>query len=69
MHRLYHADELPPPWRPGPVAAPYVFIAVNIAIGGIALGTLWLLLRGRLLPPPLVPPAATAPLQVAPRVL
>jgi tellurite resistance protein len=55
----------------GPIAlaAPYVFAAVNLAIGAIALGTLWLLLRGRLLPPPLVPPAVTAPLQAAPRVL
>jgi tellurite resistance protein len=54
---------------PGPVAAaaPYVFIAVNLAIGGMAIGTLWLLLRGRLLPPPLVPPPA--PLPAAPRVL
>jgi len=51
------------------LAVPYVFIAVNLAIGGIALGTLWLLLRARLLPPPLLPPAATAPLQVAARVL
>jgi len=50
----------------GPIsaAAPYVFIAVNLAIGGIAAGTLWLLLRGRLLPPPLVP--TPAPLQPAP---
>jgi tellurite resistance protein len=55
----------------GPItlAAPYVFIAVNLAIGSIALGTLWLLLRGRLLPAPLVPPATTATLQAAPRVL
>jgi len=54
---------------PGPISAvaPYVFTAVNAAIGGIAIGTLWLLLRGRLLPPPLVPPPA--PLQPAPRVL
>ena len=54
---------------PGPIsaAAPYVFIAVNLAIGGIAAGTLWLLLRGRLLPPPLVPPPA--PLQPSPQVL
>jgi tellurite resistance protein len=42
----------------GPLAAtaPVVFIAVNVAIGGIAAATLWLLLRGRLLPPPLLPP-------------
>ena len=58
---------------PGPIsaAAPYVFLAVNAAIDSIAVGTLWLLLRGRLLPPPLVPPAAVTPtpLQPAPRVL
>lgn len=53
----------------GPVslAAPYVFVAVNLAIGGIAAGTLWLLVRGRLLPPPLLPAAES--LQAAPRVL
>jgi tellurite resistance protein len=53
----------------GPISAiaPYVFIAVNLAIGSIAVGTVWLLLRGRLLPPPLAP--APAPLQPAPRVL
>lgn len=54
---------------PGPIsaAAPRVFFAVNLVIGGMAVGTLWLLLRGRLLPPPLVPPPA--PLPAAPRVL
>jgi tellurite resistance protein len=41
---------------PIPLAAPYVLIAVSLTIGGIAAGTLWLLLRGRLLPPPLQPP-------------
>jgi hypothetical protein len=40
---------------PIPLAAPYVLIAVSLTIGGIAVGTLWLLLRGRLLPPPLQP--------------
>jgi tellurite resistance protein len=44
---------------PIPLMAPYLFAAANIVIGGIALGTLWLLRRGRLLPPPLV--AAPAP--------
>jgi tellurite resistance protein len=53
--------------EPVSAAAPYIFIAVNLAIGGMAIGTLWLLLRGRLLPPPLVPPPA--PLPAAPRVL
>jgi len=40
----------------GPIAgaAPYVFAAANVVIGGIALGTVWLLLQGRLLPPRLV---------------
>jgi tellurite resistance protein len=53
----------------GPIslAAPTVFVAVNLAIGGIALGTLWLLLRGRLLPPPLQPPPES--LHPAPRVI
>jgi hypothetical protein len=40
---------------PIPLAAPYVLTAVSLTIGGIAIGTLWLLLRGRLLPPPLQP--------------
>jgi tellurite resistance protein len=52
---------------PIPLAAPYVFIAVNLAIGGIAAATLWLLLRGRLLPPPLQPPPET--LHPTPRVI
>jgi tellurite resistance protein len=45
----------------GPIAmlAPYLFAAANLVIGGIALGTLWLPIHGRLLPPPLL--AATAP--------
>jgi hypothetical protein len=53
----------------GPIslAAPYVSIAVNLAIGGIAAGTLWLLLRGRLLPPPLQPPPES--LHPTPRVI
>jgi tellurite resistance protein len=40
----------------GPLAsaAPYVFAGANLVIGGIAIGTLWLLLRHRLLPPPLI---------------
>jgi tellurite resistance protein TehA-like permease len=36
-------------------------------IGGIAAGTLWLLLRGRLLPPPLQPPPES--LHPPPRVI
>jgi tellurite resistance protein len=52
---------------PIPLAAPYVFTAVNLAIGGIAAGTLWLLLRGRLLPPPLLPPSES--LHPTPRVI
>jgi tellurite resistance protein len=55
------------PTGPLTLAAPYVFIAVNLAIGGIAAGTLWLLLRGRLLPPPLLPPPES--LQPTPRVI
>jgi tellurite resistance protein len=40
----------------GPIAgaAPYVFAAANAVIGGIAVATGWLLLRGKLLPPRLV---------------
>jgi tellurite resistance protein len=40
----------------GPLAsaAPYAFAGANLVIGGIATGTLWLLLRQRLLPPPLI---------------
>jgi tellurite resistance protein len=49
---------------PGPItaAAPYVFAAATLVIGGIALGTIWLLLRGRLLPPaaPAAPPTAAS---------
>jgi tellurite resistance protein len=46
----------------GPVAtaAPYVLGAATLSIGGIALGTCWLLLRGRLLPPPMVQPLVPA---------
>jgi tellurite resistance protein len=45
----------------GPIslAAPYVFLAANLIVGAITVGTLWLLLRGRFIPPPLV--AVTAP--------
>jgi hypothetical protein len=43
----------------GPIApvAPYALAAATFIIGGIALRTIWLLLRGRLLPPstPAVP--------------
>ena len=52
---------------PIPLAAPYVFAAVSLTIGGIAVGTFWLLLRGRLLPPPLQPPPES--LHPAPRVI
>ena len=52
---------------PSPLAAPYVFSAVNLAIGGIAAGTLWLLLPDRLLPPPLQPPPES--LHPAPRLI
>lgn len=36
----------------GPIAAaaPYLFFAANVIIGVLALGTFWLLLRGRLIP-------------------
>lgn len=46
----------------GPIAtaAPYVFATATLIIGGIALGTLWLLLRGRLLPAPAPAVAAAA---------
>ena len=37
------------------VLAPYFFGVANLVIGAIALGTVTLLLRGKLLPPPLVP--------------
>jgi hypothetical protein len=36
-----------------------VFFAANLIIGAIAVETLWLLLRGRFIPPPLV--TVTAP--------
>jgi tellurite resistance protein len=39
---------------PIPLLAPYLFALANLVIGGIAVGTLWLLIRGRLLPPPLI---------------
>lgn len=50
----------------GPVAAlaPYAFGAVNIALALIMLGTLRLIVQGRLLPPPT--PAAAAPATPAP---
>jgi tellurite resistance protein len=40
----------------GPLAlmAPYVFGAANVIIGGLAVGTVLQMLRGKLLPPPLV---------------
>jgi len=43
----------------GPIAAaaPWLFGAANLLIGGIALGTLILLARGKLLPPRLMPPS------------
>jgi tellurite resistance protein len=34
--------------------APYLFAIANLIIGGIAVGTVVLMLRGRLLPPPLI---------------
>ena len=36
------------------IAAPYVFGIANIIIGGLAVGTVLQMLRGKLLPPPLV---------------
>lgn len=41
----------------GPIAqlAPYLFVGANVAIGLMAAGTLYLLLRGKLLPPPPAP--------------
>ena len=46
----------------GPLAelAPYVFAFANLVIGILALGTVALLLRGKLLPPPLVNLTSTA---------
>jgi tellurite resistance protein len=37
----------------GPIqsAAPFIFAGANLVIGGMAIGTIWLLIRGRLLPP------------------
>ncbi|MDB6158726.1 MAG: potassium-tellurite ethidium and proflavin transporter [Gammaproteobacteria bacterium] len=53
VQRLYTASELPPPLRPATLRT--LLLGFH-AIGGIAAGTVWLLLRGRLLPPPLQPP-------------
>lgn len=36
------------------VAAPYVFGIANVIIGGLAIGTIVQMLRGKLLPPPLI---------------
>jgi tellurite resistance protein len=46
----------------GPIAvlAPYLFVAANLVVGAIALGTVRLIVRGRLLPRP-APPAAAVP--------
>jgi tellurite resistance protein len=49
------------PSSPFATLAPFVFGAVNLVIGIIALGSLWLLLRGRLLPPRLVPDSVPRP--------
>lgn len=40
----------------GPIAAaaPYAFIVTNVILAAIVLGTLWLLVRGKLLPPRLI---------------
>jgi tellurite resistance protein len=40
--------------------APYLFAAANIVVGVIALGTLRLIVQGRLLPPPLAAPSPQA---------
>jgi tellurite resistance protein len=55
----------------GPMAlvAPYVFGLVNLAIGAIALGTVWLLIQGRLIPPTALPPPLADNLHPAPRVI
>jgi len=45
----------------------FTFGLAALAIGGIAAGTLWFLLRGRLLPPPLQPPPES--LHPTPRVI
>ena len=42
--------EAPAPASAVALLAPYLFVLVNVAIGAIALGTLWLLLRGHLIP-------------------
>jgi tellurite resistance protein len=46
----------------GPIAsaAPVIFILANAAIGALILGTLWLIARGRLLPPAPAPAASPA---------
>lgn len=46
----------------GPIstAAPYIFAMATAIIGSIALGTVWLLLRGKLIPPA-APPAVIKP--------
>jgi tellurite resistance protein len=40
------------------IAAPYVFVIVNVIIGGLVVGTVVQIARGKLLPPPLVPDPA-----------
>ena len=42
------------------IAAPYVFVIVNVIIGGLVVGTILQIFRGKLLPPPLVPDAASS---------
>jgi tellurite resistance protein len=48
--------------RYGPIAmaAPYVFAFANLVIGALMLATVWLLFKGRLLPPPLAVPLSPA---------
>ena len=41
------------------IAAPFVFAIVNVIIGGLVVGTVLQILRGKLLPPPLVPDSIT----------
>jgi tellurite resistance protein len=41
------------------IAAPFVFAIVNVIIGGLVVGTVLQILRGKLLPPPLVPDSVT----------
>jgi tellurite resistance protein len=43
------------------IAAPYVFAIVNVIIGGLVVGTILQIFRGKLLPPPLVPDSASGP--------